>query len=191
MPLNEYENADKHPPPRMINGKETEQMSKRTTRVWIIPLLFLTLFGVMGGDCDINIPSIPLPDPNPVDPLVTVELVNTTDFFVDPFIYVHPDEAVPFSVLTRDENLIVLDPPELEPGEIVELDFECVDIGAVITDRPLLLDGDVAFESTNSPLLRWATDYECGDLVSFVYVDDLDTGEFFVQAEVNGFIVAD
>lgn len=152
-------------------------------------VLMVLVIGVMGGDCNVKLP--PLPSPPGELPLVTVELFNTTDFFVDPFLYAHPDENVPFSVLTRDENLIFLDPPELEPGEIVELDFRCEDIGAVITDRALLFEGDVAFESTNSPLLRWGRDYLCGDLISFIYIDDLDTGEFFVQAEVNGRIVAD
>jgi hypothetical protein len=151
-----------------------------------LTLLTLLAIGAMGGDCDVVIPP-----PDPVDPLVTVRMENTTGFFVDPFIYVHPDESVPFSVLVRDENLVLLVPPELEPGEIVELDFECIDIGAVITDRPLLLDGDQAFESINSPLLRFGEDFECGDLITFVYIDDLDTGEFFVQPEVNGRVVPD
>jgi len=162
-------------------------LSSRTGRRFIgLILLGLTVVGVMGGDCDIT---LPVPDIDP-DPLVTVELVNTTNFFVDPFVFVDPDDNVPFSVLVRAENLVFLDPPELEPGELVELDFLCADIGAVTTD-PLLLDGDLAFESINVPLLRFGEDYECGDLISFVYIDDPETGEFFVQPEVNGRIVPD
>lgn len=153
-----------------------------------LSLLIVLIIGVMGGDCVSTFPPLPGPDGPSI---VTLELVNDTDFFVDPFIYVHPDENVPVSVLISDENLVLLDPPELEPGEIVELDFFCEDIGAVITDRPLLLDGDLAFESSNSPLLRWGDDFLCGDLVTFFYLEDPVTGEFFVEPRVNNTIVPD
>lgn len=139
----------------------------------------------LGSNCSITgIPGLPV-----VDEIVTIELVNTTNFEVDPLLFVHPDETAPVNVAAQPEWEFVLDPP-LAPGEIAEIDFECFDIGTVVSDRALLLTPGTPVASDNAPVVRWGLDYDCGDFVSFIFVDD-PASVFFTRVEVNGVFVTD
>ena len=133
----------------------------------------------MGQQC--NLPSgLPIPVG---DPMVTVEVINRTDWPVDPFLYVDPDENVSFGALISADNLVLID-PLLQPGEVVTLGWECVDIGTVISDQALLILSETeGVESTTSPLLRWGEDFLCGDVISFIYEDQPD-GTFSTRVEL-------
>lgn len=154
-------------------------------RVFLMILGGLVMTGAMGSRC-----SIPFPLPIPPDPMVTVELVNTTAYPIDPFLYVHPDENIPFALLIDEFNLLILD-PLLQPGEVVTLGYECEDIGAAVPDRPVMFVGPDAFEADNSPVVRWGRDFLCGDIISFIFIDDIDTGEFFTRVEINDEFLTD
>ncbi len=151
----------------------------------------LVLAGVMGGGCDGLTPVFPDVPGILDDDVITIELVNTTPNLVDPFLYVDPNEDVFFNNLIIDGNLVLLDPPELAPGEVVTLVFDCQDVGSVVSDRAELITDLEIIESDNSPLLIEADDFVCGDLISFIYIDDPGEEVFFTRVEVNDVFLTD
>jgi len=147
----------------------------------------LVLMGVMGGPCDITIS----PDGIITFDSVTVELVNNTDYPIEPYLFVDEDENVSVDGLVVDENFVALD-PLLQPDEIIELAFDCDEIGSIISDRAWLVVSDTEiYESDNGPLLREEDDFECGDVISFIFIDEGPEGSFFTRVEVNNQFVED
>ncbi|UCD27852.1 MAG: hypothetical protein JSV03_12200 [Planctomycetota bacterium] len=146
------------------------------------------MMGVMGGPCDITV----FPEGIISFDAVTVELVNTTAYPVEPYLYVDPDENI-FSAaqIINDENFVLLDPP-VQPGEIVQLSFDCDMIGSIVSDHAWLLLSDLeAIESDNGPLLTEEEEFQCGDIISFIFIDEGPGGAFFTRVEVNGRFVED
>ena len=132
-----------------------------------------------------------VPDPGPVvlvPEVVTVELVNTTEWPVAPFLYTsyYNDIFLPEEI-AFEENFVDIGEP-LAPGEVVTLDLDCYDAGTLHADADLLLSPTEAVFSLTLPILRDNEHFVCGDLISFVFYDDPTVG-FFTEAEVNGVII--
>lgn len=117
------------------------------------------------------------------DDTVLIELVNITEFPVDPGLFVAEDED---DLLDGDfldeEKLVEIDPP-VQPGEIVSVEIDCDEAGAIITDALLLVSDEEEVISDNAPLLLEDLDFVCGDIVSFIFAEDQDG--FFTAVEVN------
>ncbi len=128
--------------------------------------------------------------PPPFGPrFVDIELVNFTDFDVDPRIFIHPVSGVPFEELFRPENELIVD-PLLLPGEEAIFTFRCQDVGTIGSDFALMFITPIlAIESDNGPVVDEGIDFFCGDIVSFVFIDD--GIEFYTSVEVNGVIIID
>jgi len=121
---------------------------------------------------------------------VDIELVNMTDYPVDPGLYVDPDELFFATSVFTEENYVPVEPP-LASGEIVTLTFDCDDIGTAGTDYAWLLVSSLeSVESDNAPTVREEDDFECGDVISFIFIDEVG-GDFFTRVEVNGRFVED
>lgn len=151
----------------------------------------LMLPALLGLDCS-GI-SILLPDGTRVAfDIVEVELVNLTDYDVEPFLYVDPEEDILLpGTLINEDNRIILDPP-LAPDEVVSYEIDCDDIGTVASDYALLLiNNSEAIESDNGPWLTEDEHFACGDRITFVYAIDPGTGVFFTRVEVNGQFLMD
>ena len=148
----------------------------------------LILIGVMGGPCDITV----FPEGIITLDSVTVELVNTTAYPVEPNLYVDPQENIfTTSNIVTDENFVNFGIP-IQPGEIVQLALDCDEIGSIISDHAYLFVSDFELiESDNGPLLIEEDDFECGDIISFIFIDEGIGGEFFTRVEVNGRFVED
>jgi hypothetical protein len=144
------------------------------------------LMCLMGQSCGIRIPDdIPIDDDLPLDADVSLEMVNKTNFEVDPGIYVDPVEGVFSSAeLVTDENFLVIDPP-LAPGETVTALYVCPDIGTVVSDYAYFYVGEDVFLSEDRPILVRNEDFICGDVIRFIFDEDA-TGEFRTDVEILG-----
>jgi hypothetical protein len=157
------------------------------------------LFSVLGVQCGVpgspfdglpigdgSFDGLPFDD---ADEIVDIELVNFTAYDVDPRIFIHPDDDVTFEELFRDENMLIVEPPLL-PDELAVYTFDCDDVGTVASDFALLLLSPAeAIESDNGPVVFKDFDFWCGDMVSFIFIDD--GVDFFTRVEVNGEFLTD
>lgn len=148
------------------------------------------LAGVLGGNCTgLTVTGIPLPGGGTIDiNTVTVELVNMTAYPVEPRLFVDPEDDS--WDVDDGANRVFLDAP-IRPGELVRLTFTCARAGAIETDHAVML---IPFhedeESDNDPIVRRHDDFNCGDVVSFIFIDE--PGEdFYTRVEVNGRFVKD
>ncbi|NLX14805.1 MAG: hypothetical protein GXY44_14300, partial [Phycisphaerales bacterium] len=139
----------------------------------------LVLAAVMGPSCA-DFPII-LPEGNPV----RVELVNTTDYYVDPGLYIHPDADVYDNArLISDETWIDIGDP-LAPLEMWAYDFRCSETGTVVSDFAwLFLNDEEYIASENSPWITIGQHFECGDTIRFIFVDTIEGG-FYTEVWVN------
>jgi hypothetical protein len=136
-----------------------------------IILALMAITANLAGNC----PPVILP---PVLDFVEVELINDAFDPVEPNLFV---DGVEF----------IIDPPLL-PGEILPpedlppLDFPC-GVGTTIETFATLLApfGDIF--SVNDPFLEEGFEFFCGDLISFVFVDD--GVDFFTEVFVNGDLI--
>lgn len=120
-------------------------------------------------------------------PLVDIELVNYTAYDVDPYIFIHPDSGVPLDVLFQPENELIVD-PLLAPEEVAVYTFDCLDVGTIGSDFALMyLSPFEVIESDNGPYVDKGIDFFCGDIVSFIFIDD--GVDFFTEVEVNGELI--
>jgi hypothetical protein len=141
--------------------------------------------GVLGGSCDGTMISLPLDGAVITYNTLTVELVNTTPYPVAPRLYVAEDNDT--WDVDDDENWVLVEP--IPPGQTVGFHFACGESGAIQTDHAVQLRpwGEER-ESDNDPTVRLGDDYDCGDTVSFIFVDE--PGEDFeTRVAVNGRIV--
>lgn len=131
----------------------------------IVPLLAAAIFS---GGCVV----VPAPEPPP-EP-ITIELVNATLSDVRPNLYVSSsitDAQTLFTQTSPVRNFTNRPFPELRAGESAVLTFECDEL------RSLGVTGAVIFDATTlnvviSPdevFLLSQTDFNCGDLLRFVY----------------------
>ncbi len=140
------------------------------TRSWIVFFLSTALLGVAGQSCPRTF------FPPPAD-FVTVELINETDFPVDPGLFVDGLEFV----LEGD--------PLLAAGEIVTLEFDCF-AGTKLQTDAILLAPEGQILSDNVPLVEEGFEFLCGDVVSFIFIDN-GVDPFYTEVDVNGEFVMD
>jgi hypothetical protein len=143
----------------------------RPLRTWIVLALSAVALSTVGQGCPSFLPSPPVVV---VPTTVDIELINTTVDPVDPGLFV-------------DNSLVVVDPP-LAPGETVQLNFDCFAGTTFQTDGTLLTVVPIA--SDNVPIAEEGVEFLCGDVVSFLYVDN-GVDPFFTRLEVNGNFVSD
>lgn len=119
---------------------------------------------------------------------ITVELVNTTDFPIEPFLYTDDDDSTFWtSNITKNENRVATG--EIPPHTTEVFTFSCERAGTMMTDHAEMYTGCCVVESDNAPIIREKDDFDCYDVISFVFVD---TGaEFYTEVEVNGYLVRD
>lgn len=117
---------------------------------------------------------------------VTIVLANQTGYDVRPALYVS-DSAADRATLFTGANLVTTFTdrvfPELRPGEIITLTYECEQLGSLGVSRPRMFDAielDVTRSDDEIFLLR-ETDFDCGSTVRFVYFTQ--AGGFHVRVE--------
>lgn len=123
-------------------------------------------------------------DTTPVYDDVTVELVNTTNDFIDPYLFVDPFTVDDPLLMAIPENLVDIGDP-LAPLEMATLTFTCEEAGTLYIDGDLLLTADTAIVLDNPVLLQEGGPYFCGDIVSIYYSVDTATDLFFTSIDVN------
>ncbi len=121
---------------------------------------------------------------------VVIEMLNFTDFPIEPRLFVDPTPGILApEQLIRDENFVLVDPP-LAPGELATFEFLCEDVGTMASDHAELLISDTEFiPSDNGPLLVQGSDFFCGDTITLNFIDDGTV--FFTRVEVNGRFLTD
>ena len=133
--------------------------------LWWLPLLLL-------GGC-------PLPGTG----VVTVELINDTDYEVDPWIVFDDDTG--WAAQVYPESL--LDTGLLLPGEVVAYDFYCDDLGVILSDEADQFVDDLIYRDWGTPPLVRGEDFQCGDLIQFQFLGNADT--FGVVVAINGWVL--
>lgn len=149
-------------------------------------LLLLSLTATMGQTCTaVGFPIIPGGPigggpigPGPiVDPGVTVTVINSTNFEIDPFIEYED----------IDGNVFSLDLGIVFPGEIVPTDFFCDEvIFLTSTNAEQYVFNDVIVLDA-LPFFEQDFDFFCGEEVTFEFIgDDLN---FDVIVDADGFVI--
>lgn len=115
--------------------------------------------------------------------VVTIELINDTDYYVDPHIVFDDDENF-LAGLFPSEELGVHD---LAPGEVYSLDIDCDELGLVFSDEPEQFVGPFVYTAGETRMLVRDDEYECGDLIQFQFLGNADG--FDVVVAVNGRVV--
>jgi hypothetical protein len=154
--------------------------------VWL-PLAVLPLCG--GAVCSLGGGNAVVPEPpdvvveQPGTVVVAagafgIDLVNETDFEVDPGVSV--DEFV--------LDLGTVGP--LEGSDLpVSFDVDCVPGDTLTIDPALFLSPVTSVFATNAPIvLHEGADYFCGDVITLDFVQDAN-GTFFVDVAVNGVFI--
>ncbi|GMV95661.1 MAG: hypothetical protein AMXMBFR83_00330 [Phycisphaerae bacterium] len=130
-------------------------------------LFWPVLIGAGGAECNVLLPGggifIPIVDS------VTVELVNETDYPVDPGLFLDGE---------------FIDNEIIDPLTLRTLDVDCRRGDLLGADGFLYLSPDEGVYSDNVLELEEGFEYECGDVVTFFYTVD-DEGVFFLEAAVN------
>ncbi len=148
------------------------------TRSVVLTTLLAAAAGLLAGGC---------PDLGAFVPgmnAVTVEIVNDTEFAVDPNIRFDDDSGFFASLVPAD----TLDTGLIEPGEIVTYEFDCDELGLIRSEDPeqvTVLFGDYVGDSSDT--LEREKEYDCGDVIRFRYVGN--AVDFGVIVSVNGRIV--
>lgn len=147
-----------------------------------------TWAGTLGTACSGLSIDLPLPGGGAITfNTMEIELVNTTAYPVEPRLFVDPDDDA--FIVDEEENRIRIVPP-VNPGEVFAMRLPCADTGSIQTDHAVLITALDLVESDNDPTVRKYTDFECGDTVSFIFIDEIG-GDFFTRVEVNGVFVED
>ena len=115
--------------------------------------------------------------------VITVELINDTDFDVDPRIVFDDDSGFLARMFPSD----LLDTGLLAPGEVLAFDFECDELGLILSDEPDQFVGGVIYRDFPSAILERGDEFDCGDLIQFQFLGNADS--FGVILAVNGFVV--
>ena len=116
--------------------------------------------------------------------VIQVELYNDTDYDIEPNIRFDDDSnwlasLVPAETLTTGE---------LYPGEIVTYNFDCDELGLILSHEaeqygPFF----TTYIADSTRTLEREDEYECGDLIRFRFVGTGDS--FGVIVSVNGLVV--
>ncbi len=141
----------------------------------------ITLPGGLDIPVDVTIPTdLVSPD------VVQVEVFNDTDFEVVPRIRFDDDSNILAQLAPAEE----LATGTLEPGDSIQFDIDCDQLGLIFSDEPgqFLPGDDVPIgQADASRILTRDDDYECGDSVLFHFIGNGDG--FGVVVSVNGVVV--
>lgn len=112
-----------------------------------------------------------------------VEVVNDTDYDVDPNIKFDDDTGFFAGLFPSDE----LQTGILAPGESVSFNFRCSELGSIGADDPRQFVGPAEFEGQDTDILRRNEDFDCTSLIRFRFVGNAD--QFDVIVSVDGRVV--
>lgn len=117
--------------------------------------------------------------------VVTVQVVNDTEFEVDPAI-VTTDDPDGFGLFNPGDGLAT---GLLAPGDVLEFTFDCDRLAAIRSDAAELLDdnGDPLIGAQPTRAVERGAEFECGDVVRFRFVGDARS--FGILVSVNDAIV--
>ncbi len=153
--------------------------AKRTSAVCLAGLLCLG--GCPGITLDLGDATITIPGRR----VVTVTLINDTDFSVDPAILYDDDTGFLARLFPAER----LDVGVLAAGEVLDVDLRCDDLGSIRSDKAeqyvrYLLFGETVHEADASTTLERGDHFECGDSIQFQFLGNGDN--FRVVVGVNG-----
>jgi hypothetical protein len=114
---------------------------------------------------------------------VTVEVVNDSDFEIDPGLR-HADDSGFWAGLWSSNDLST---GTLAPGESRIFAFDCDQLGQVQSDEPEQFVGDVIYRNDGTRAIERDRDYHCRDRIQFEFVGNADS--FGVVVRVNGQVV--
>lgn len=114
---------------------------------------------------------------------VEVVIENLTSFDVQPNIRFDNDSDALAALFPADS----LDTGLVAPGEVLEVRFDCDDLGLIFADEPeqVALFADVF--GASSSVIRRDDEFDCGDQVVFTFVGN--GSDFGVIVSVNGRVV--
>ena len=114
---------------------------------------------------------------------VTLELYNDTDFDVDPMI-VFDDDSGFWAGLVPSEELAT---GWLAPGEVLTYNFDCDELGLILSDEAEQVVGPFVYSAYPTRTLERDDEYDCGDRIEFQFIGTADT--FGVIVAVNGRVI--
>jgi hypothetical protein len=115
---------------------------------------------------------------------VWVQLVNDTSFPVDPSIRFDDDSNWLASLAPAES----LDTGLLQSGESMEFDFDCDELGLILSDgAEQTAFFFLSYVADDTRTLKRGDEYDCGDVIEFRFVGD--TEDFGVVVSVNGRVV--
>lgn len=115
---------------------------------------------------------------------VRVEVINDTDFDVQPNIVFDEDDGFFGSFFPSGR----LETGLIAPGDSFVSDFDCDALGSIASneaEQVLLFDDDATADSSST--LQREEDYSCGDIITFTFVGN--GADFGVNVAVNGRVV--
>lgn len=116
--------------------------------------------------------------------VVTLEIINDTNYAVDPHIVFDDDSGWLAGWFPSEELSTGL----LAPGEVLTYTFDCDELGLVLADEPEQIVGLFIYTADASDAVERDDEFECGDLIQFQFLGDADS--FGVVVAVNG-VIAD
>lgn len=119
---------------------------------------------------------------------LTVELVNETAYPIDPGLYADDDDHTILEMNIRaDKNLV--DVGLISAGSVRRVTLNCDEAGTMMTYRARQVRPGLDVTSENDPIVYADTDFDCHDVIRFIF---RDTGfEFYTRVEVNGRVIID
>ncbi len=115
---------------------------------------------------------------------VIVEVVNDTSFDIAPNIVYDDDTGFLAGAFPAEELATGL----VAPGEIVSFNFDCDALGLIFSAQAeQLIPPDISVFAGDSSTVERDDDFQCGDVIRFIFVGDGD--DFDVLVSINGQIV--
>lgn len=119
------------------------------------------------------------------DPPITVEIFNNSDFEVLPDIRFDFDESIPAGAAEG-----FLDIGELLPGEFVQYDFDCSELGLIFSDETeVYFFGQFFGVAERSFVARYGLDFLCGDFIVIEFQGNPDDDFFDTLIFVNDVLI--
>jgi len=110
----------------------------------------------------------------------TVEIVNATEFDVEPNIKFDDDSDIVSGLFPSEE----LNAGVIPAGQAVSYPFDCDALGAIFSEDAVQFAGIFEAEAGDSDVLFRGEEFECGDVITFRFVGAGNS--FGVEVYVNG-----
>jgi hypothetical protein len=137
-------------------------------RLWAVSAVVAVMV-LIGAGCDaINFVFGPV--------LVTVELVNNSDFPVEVRLFYDDEDDIPDFLLTETNERNF----NLDPGETEQFTRSCDDLRAIMIDKAELQVIGVSPDA-DTGVLRDGDDFECGDTIVFTF----DHGPLLIDFDID------